>query len=151
DALSPIANLLGSLADIPAVSGHEGEMRRAILAALPSSLRSRVVADSDGNLILALGPDRDPIMFIAHQDEVGFEITSIAPTGVVSLRNRGGLYASLWEGQAALLHLDRGNEVENVSKPPLRGVFLPRDTATTKQPEALTAWFGFDAAGLNAN
>src|SRR5262249_30064155 len=30
-------------------------------------------------------------------------------------------------------------------------VFLPRDTATTKQPEALTAWFGFDAAGLNAN
>src|SRR5262249_51444885 len=64
DALSPIANLLGSLADIPAVSGHEGEMRRAILAALPSSLRSKVVADSDGNLILALGPHRDRIIFI---------------------------------------------------------------------------------------
>jgi putative aminopeptidase FrvX len=27
-------------------------------------------------------------------------------------------------------------------------VFVPRDTATTKQPDALTAWFGIDAAAL---
>ena len=57
-----------------------------------------------------------------------------------SLRTRGGLYPSLWEGQPALLHL--------ANQSPLRGVFVPRDTATSKQPEALTAWFGVDAAGL---
>jgi putative aminopeptidase FrvX len=80
-------------------------------------------------------------MFIAHQDEVGFEVTSIANDGTVSLRPRGGLYPSLWEGQPALLHFDTRNA-------PLAGVFIPRETATTKQPEALTAWFGYDAEEL---
>jgi len=80
-------------------------------------------------------------MFIAHQDEVGFEVTNIAADGTVSLRTRGGLFQSLWEGQPALLHFD-------TNKPPLRGVFVPRENATTKQPETLTAWFGVDAAAL---
>jgi putative aminopeptidase FrvX len=41
-----------------------------------------------------------------------------------------------------LLHFDRAGAA------PLRGVFVPRDTATSKQPEALTAWFGVDATAL---
>jgi putative aminopeptidase FrvX len=60
----------------------------------------------------------------------------------VSLRTRGGLFQSLWEGQPALLHFDRPGE------PPLRGVFVPRETATTKQPQALTAWFGYNGDEL---
>src|SRR6185369_6135455 len=98
--------------------------------------------DNEGNLILEVGPERDPTMFIAHQDEVGFEVTNIAADGTVSLRTRGGLFPSLWEGQPALLHFDRAGEA------PLSGVFVPRDTAITKQPEGLTAWFGMDAEGL---
>jgi putative aminopeptidase FrvX len=123
------------------VSGHERPVREAIAAALPAWARSRTTTDDEGNLILEVGPDRDPLIFIAHQDEVGFEVTNVAADGVVSLRTRGGLFPSLWEGQPALLHFDDG-------KPPLRGVFVPRETATAKQPEALTAWFGHDAAGL---
>jgi putative aminopeptidase FrvX len=136
------AELLKSLADIPAVSGHERPLREAVVAALPSWARSLTRTDTEGNLILELGPDRDPLMFIAHQDEVGFEITNIAADGTVSLRTRGGLFQSLWEGQPALLHIDR------VGAEPLRGVFVPRDTATAKQPEALTAWFGYTADEL---
>jgi len=30
----------------------------------------------------------------------------------------------------------------------LQGVFVPRETATTKQPETVTAWFGVDGAAL---
>src|ERR1051325_112230 len=90
---------------------------------------------------LELGPDRDPLMFIAHQDEVGFEVTNIADDGTVSLRTRGGLFPSLWEGQPALLHVDIG-------KFPVSGIFVPRENATSKQPETLTAWFGMDAEGL---
>ena len=142
DPLESMAELLRTLADLPAVSGHERAVREAIVAALPAWARSRVTTDNEGNLILEVGPTRDPVMFIAHQDEVGFEVTSIAPDGTVSLRPRGGLYPSLWEGQPALLHFDAPG------KEPLRGVFQPRDTATTKQPEALTAWFGVDAEGL---
>jgi putative aminopeptidase FrvX len=141
DRLGVTAEVLKGLADVPAVSGHERPVREAIVAALPLWARSRTTTDAEGNLILEVGPERDPVMFIAHQDEVGFEVTNIAADGVVTLRTRGGLFASLWEGQPALLHFDDG-------KPPLRGVFVPRESATTKQPEATTAWFGLDAAGL---
>jgi putative aminopeptidase FrvX len=130
------------LADVPAVSRHERPVREAIVRALPEWARSRVTTDGEGNLILEVGPEREPVMFIAHQDEVGFEVTGIAADGTVSLRTRGGLYSSLWEGQPALLHFDAPG------KEPLRGVFQPRESATTKQPEALTAWLGVDAAGL---
>ncbi len=142
DAFSGTANLLKSLADIPSVSGHEREVREAIMAELPGWAKPLTRTDNEGNLILEVGPDRDPVMFIAHLDEVGFEVTNIAPDGMVSLRTRGGLFPSLWEGQPALLHLERPGAH------PLRGVFVPRDTATNKQPEALTAWFFMDAAAL---
>jgi len=142
DPYTETASLLQSLADIPSVSGHEREVREKILESLPSWARQKAVTDSAGNLVVEAGPDRDPVMFIAHQDEVGFEITAIGDDGTISLRTRGGMFQSLWEGQPALLHLDKPNEA------PLRGVFIPRDTAASKQPEALTAWFGVDGAEL---
>ena len=139
--LSNVASLLKSLADIPAVSGHEREVRETITRSLPNWAQQRLTTDNEGNLLFAVGPERDPVMFIAHQDEVGFEITSIANDGTVSLRNRGGVFPSLWEGQPALLHFDQG-------RAPLRGVFAARETATNKQPEGLTAWFGVDGPEL---
>ena len=142
DEFSFTAELLKSLADVPAVSGHENMTREAIIGALPVWARPLTRTDNEGNLILEVGPDRDPSMFIAHQDEVGFEITNIAADGMVSLRTRGGLFQSLWEGQPALLQFDQ------FGKAALQGVFVPRETATAKQPEALTAWFGVDAAAL---
>jgi putative aminopeptidase len=146
DAFVTTAGLLKTLADVPAVSGHEREVREAIAQELPAWAQKLARTDSEGNLILEVGPDRDPLMFVAHLDEVGFEITTIAADGTVSLRTRGGLYPSLWEGQPALLHFDRAGD--GPAKSPLPGVFVPRDTATSKQPEALTAWFGVDAAAL---
>jgi putative aminopeptidase FrvX len=58
-------------------------------------------------------------------DEVGFEVTNIAGDGTVSLRTRGGLFSSLWEGQPALLHVEIG-------KLPVNGIFVPRDAAHGK-------------------
>ena len=141
DAYSATANLLKSLADVPGVSGHESEVRAAIIAALPAWARQRAVTDAEGNVIVEVGPDNDPVMFIAHQDEVGFEITSIAEDGSVSVRARGGLYPSLWEGQPAVLHFDRAAGDQSPHRT-LNGVFVPRETATTKQPENLALWFG---------
>ncbi|HEX7335428.1 MAG TPA: M28 family peptidase, partial [Pyrinomonadaceae bacterium] len=143
DVLSPTADLLKSLADVHSVSGHEQEVRHAITAALPAWARTLTRTDKEGNLILEVGPDRDPLMFIAHQDEVGFEVTSVADDGMVTLRTRGGLFPSLWEGQPALLHMDAG-------KLPVSGVFVPREAVTAKQPESLTAWFGMDGETLKS-
>jgi putative aminopeptidase FrvX len=152
DALSPVGDLLGRLTDIYAVSGHEQAMRDAVLAELPAWAREKTVVDSAGDLVLALGPERD-----TNVDEIGFEVARIARDGTVSLTNRGGFFPSLWEGQTALLHVGAPPTITRVfdacgaaSAGPLRGVFVPRDSADRKQPGQLTAWFGLDSAALAA-
>ena len=144
DAFSNSADLLKSLADIPGVSGHEREVLETIMAALPQWARKEATIDSQGNLIVQSGPklETNAVQFIAHMDEVGFEVTNIADDGTVSLRTRGGMFQSLWEGQPALSHFDR------MGSPAIHGIFVPRDTASAKQPELLTAWFGIDGSTL---
>jgi putative aminopeptidase FrvX len=46
-----------------------------------------------------------------------------------------------------MLHFDRA-ATESGPHRKLHGVFVPRDTAASKQPEALTAWFGVDGQEL---
>ena len=157
DLLSPVGDLLARLADIYAVSGHEQPMRDAILAELPAWAREKTITDTAGNLVLAIGPDRDTNVVIAHMDEIGYEVTRIARDGTVSLAPRGGFFPSLWEGQTALLHVrdaPASTRVDDAcgaaSGGPLRGVFIPRDSAARKQPTAVTAWFGLDSAALVA-
>jgi putative aminopeptidase FrvX len=132
-------------------------MRDAVREALPAWARDSATADSAGNLVLAMGPDRDTVVFVAHMDEIGFEVSHVAHDGTVSLRMRGGFYNSLWEGQTALLHRDDDHIPSRDARScgaaregPLRGVFVPRDSAARKQPTQLTAWFGLDSAALAA-
>lgn len=133
-----------ALADLPGVAGHEGRVREAVLASLPAWARTRAVVDSAGNVIVGMGPERDSVAFIAHMDEVGFEVASIQADGHVSLRTRGGAVIPSWEGVPAYLHFDAAGAE------PLRGVFVPRDTGRLRAPAALTAWFGMDSAQLVA-
>jgi putative aminopeptidase FrvX len=135
-----------AVADLPGVAGHEHPVRAAVLAALPAWARSRAVVDSMGNVIVAMGPERDSVAYIAHMDEVGFEVASVLSDGRVALRTRGGAVIPSWEGTPALLHFD-GNAT---AAPPLRGVFVPRDSGRTRAPSALTAWFGLDSMQLVA-
>jgi len=155
DSLSRYADLLARLTDVYSVAGHEEPMREAIKEALPTWARDSVATDSAGNLILAMGPDQDTVVFVAHMDEVGFEVSHVAKDGTVSLRTRGGFFPSLWEGQTALLHRDDDKVPARDARScgaaregPLRGVFVPRDSAAHKQPTLLTAWFGLDSAAL---
>src|SRR5690242_4384781 len=155
DSLSRYADLLGRLTDVYSVAGHEEPMREAIKEALPTWARDSVTTDSAGNLVLAMGPDNDTVVFVAHMDEVGFEVSHVAKDGTVSLRTRGGFFPSLWEGQTALLHRDDDKVPARDARScgaaregPLRGVFVPRDSAPHKQPTQLSAWFGLDSAAL---
>jgi len=167
DSLTPVASLLGRLSDIYSVSGREEAMRAAVREALPASWqRQPTRVDTAGDLIVEAGPDRDTTVIVAHLDEIGFRVTHISGAGLATLAPLGGFYASLWEGQPALLHL------EGTSSPrpdcallptagaraagmpvvggTLAGVFVPRDRATAKQPDSLTVWAGVDSAGLAA-
>ena len=90
---------------------------------------------------MEVGPERDTVAFVAHMDEIGFTVTTIAKDGTITMANKGGFFRSLWEGQPALLHLPKGE--------PLAGVFTPRTGGTAKQPD-IKAWFGLDSAALVA-
>lgn len=168
-AFSQVASLLSDLADRHAVSGHEWSVRRAVLAALPAWARERAVVDDIGNITVEAGPQGEATVFMAHMDEVGYVIESIAPDGTVTLAGQGGAVASAWEGQTALVHFDpqgapstvtgRGNDVDArwkasslaaAAPPSVRGVFRIRSTAPRKNPGPMQAWFGLDADGLAA-
>ena len=148
DAYGAIEKTFMTIADLPGVPGHEWRVREAITALLPAWAASRAVVDSAGNLIVAAGPERDSVAFIAHMDEVSFEVEAIARDGTVRLARRGGVVPSAWEGQPAALHFDRVGSGE--AAPSLRGVFVPRDSARVKAPAVSTAWFGVDSAMLVA-
>ncbi len=148
DSYEPTEKLLTTLLDLPGVPGHEWRVRNAIRSSLPKWAAERAVVDSAGNLIVAVGPEKDSVAFVAHTDEVSFEVDSILPDGHVTLTRKGGVIPSAWEGQPAMLVFDpdaSGNTAEA-----LRGIFVPRETARVKAPSRLLAWFGMDAAGLAA-
>lgn len=168
--VAEVATVLTELVELYGVPGHEWSVRRYVLENLPGWARERAVVDDIGNIWVAAGPDRDTTVFMAHMDEVGYEVESITEDGVVTLDRLGGAVSSAWEGQTALLHFDPAGapstaraDGEDTSsrwkeqslraempRPPLKGVFLTRDEADTKRPPPERAWFGLDRSGLEA-
>ncbi|MBW8876898.1 MAG: M20/M25/M40 family metallo-hydrolase [Acidobacteria bacterium] len=121
------------------VSGAEAPVREEILRHLPAWAKPEV--DAKGNVIVTIGSGGKPVLFVAHQDEVGWRVEEVLPDGRLRLQKRGGLLASVWEAQAALVHGDRG---------PVPAVFEPREDWRTAErfapPGALIAWLGVASA-----
>lgn len=163
------ADLLRSLVDLYAVPDHEWPVRRLVLESLPDWARDRALVDDMGNVMVEAGPERDTTVFMAHMDEVGYEVESIAPDGVVTLRRKGGAVATAWEGQTALLHFSppgaptaltgdgsdtsprwKAESLTASAPPPIPGVFLTRDVADGRNVTSERAWFGMNAEELAA-
>ncbi|HMC55695.1 MAG TPA: M20/M25/M40 family metallo-hydrolase [Gemmatimonadaceae bacterium] len=157
DSLSRYAELLARLTDTYAVSGDEGPVRDVVRARLPTWARDLATVDTAGNIIVAFGPDRDTVVFVAHMDEVGFQVLR-AQNGIVTLRQIGGFYPTLFAGQVALLHVpslsggsgDRAQGCRPTSGTALRGYFLPPDSAAARARE-VRAWFGDQLNGVDAS
>jgi putative aminopeptidase FrvX len=120
------ARLLGSLIERYGVSGAEGPVREEVLRNLPPW--AKPATDKAGNVTVTLGNGGDPVLFVAHLDEVGFRVEEVLADGRLRLQKRGGLTASAWEAQAALVHGDRG---------PVPAVFAPRADWWTADKAAL--------------
>jgi putative aminopeptidase FrvX len=133
------AALLRGLVARDGVSGAEGPVREEILRHLPASAKPEI--DAQGNVIVTVGPAGKPVLFVAHQDEVGYRVEEVLQDGRLRLQKRGGLMASVWEGQAALVHGDRGS---------IPAVFEPREDWRTAEhftpPGSLTAYLGVASA-----
>ena len=137
------AALIAALVGQYGVSGDEARVREAVAARLPSW--ARPVVEWPGNLSVTVGPpsDPEPLLFMAHLDEIGYRVSEVLADGRLKLQARGGLLNSYWEGQAALVHGRRG---------PVAAVFEPRPdwlTAARRRPPAggLTAFLGAGGPG----
>jgi putative aminopeptidase len=122
------ARLLASLTHRYGVSGAEGPVREEVLRNLPAWAKPET--DAQGNVMVTAGSRGDPLLFVAHMDEVGFQVEEVLPDGRLRLQPRGGLLVAVWEAQAALVHGDRG---------PIPAVFEPReDWWTAEKPRRST-------------
>lgn len=118
------AHILADLVETYGVSGDEDAVREAIQSHLPDWARPTV--DSAGNLWVRVGQGDPTVVFVAHMDEVGWEVTEIHANGTLAIRRRGGFLSWLWEATPALVHTDDAQ---------VPGVFAPR-TGTVETREA---------------
>ena len=109
--------VVSKLVESYGVSGMEGPVRDAVRGMLPAW--AHPTADSAGNLWLMVGKGAPKIVFLAHLDEIGFEVTAIRDDGTLELKTRGGFIGSLYEAQPALIHTGAAD---------VPAVFLPRDS-----------------------
>lgn len=108
---APIAGILRELIELSGVSGAEEPVRQAVLRHLPGWAKPRV--DEKGNVTVTFGGGPQggggrEILFVAHLDEVGFEVASLGDDGSAAVRPRGGMYLSLYEGHPVLVQTAKG-------------------------------------------
>src|SRR2546430_10155801 len=121
--------LLPALVETYGASGHEAAVRKQIETWLTTNWRPeahthpRPVTDEAGNLILHFGdapPGRKTprILFVAHMDEIGYQVRSIESGGRLAVDVLGGGYAEYFLGHAVLIHKTDGNSVGGVLELP---------------------------------
>ena len=116
EALPGIFGVLAPLVEVYGVSGHEAAVRDAIVKRLPAWAKPEV--DGKGNLTVSFGSGGREIAFVAHTDELGYEITAIQEDGTATVRKRGGFFDSLLEAHPVLVHTVRGQVPATVAPRP---------------------------------
>jgi putative aminopeptidase FrvX len=137
----PLFDTVAPLIEAYGVSGHEGPVRTEILKRMPAWAKPRV--DQRGNVTVTFGnPQGKPLVFIAHMDEVGFELTALADDGTARVRTRGGMYLSVYEAHPVVVITPQGHVPALLA--PRRGY----TTAAESQPDIDALWldFGTDTA-----
>jgi len=126
---------LATLIDAYAVSGHETEARMAVEKLLPAWAKPEV--DAKGNLTVSFGKGGRELLFVAHTDELGYEIADLREDGMAAVR-RGGVYHASMEGHGVLVHTARGRVPAIVAPRPN----YTRATEWQPKPEEVLLYFG---------
>ncbi len=91
-------------------SGHEEQVREQIKTWLPHGAKAET--DPAGNLILHIG-DATPgtkaqrIVFVAHMDEIGYQVRLIEPDGRLLVDPIGGGYTEYFQGHLVRINTDK--------------------------------------------
>ncbi len=105
------ATILSRLVESYGMSGYESAPREAIKNLLPSWAKPET--DEKGNLILKVaakkkGSKAPSITFVAHDDELGYQIDRITDDGRLVVTSRGGGTIYFFAGHPVLVHTSAG-------------------------------------------
>jgi len=117
------STLIGSLTEAYGASGHESAIREKVTQWLPDWARKKLATDQAGNLILHLGPDNPDrntpsIAFVAHMDELGYEVKTIEDDGRLRVEDLGGGSPQYFLGHPALVHTSKSGSLGGVVEMP---------------------------------
>jgi putative aminopeptidase len=119
----PLTHVLRQLTEAYGVSEHETPVLETVQRLLPEWAKTET--DPAGNLILhlgtpsaAAGAETPSILVVAHMDEIGFAVKSIANDGRLEVEWRGSGSLSYFQGHPALVHTSKG-DLDAIVEPPL--------------------------------
>ncbi len=109
----PLEEVLKQLSVSYGASGHEAAVREKVLSLLPPWAKPET--DASGNLILHFGASpagghadasrtAPPIVFVAHLDEIGYEVKAIEDDGRLEAAELGGGPPQYYVGHPVLVH-----------------------------------------------
>ncbi len=109
---SSVTEVLQHLTEAYGVSNHEERVREMVRSLLPTWAAAET--DAAGNLIVRVGiappGSKTPrLLVVAHMDEIGFEVKSIASDGRLEVVWKGGGVQSYFSGHPALVHTGSGD------------------------------------------
>jgi putative aminopeptidase FrvX len=111
-----------ALVEAYGASGHEENVRKVVLGRLDPRLQRKVETDAAGNLILHLGDGKrgkaPSVAFVAHLDEIGYEVKKIEDDGRLLVWVLGGGYAEYYLGHVVLVHNSDGTSMGGVLELP---------------------------------
>ena len=118
------ATTLVKLTETYGPSGHEGLVRDKVKELLPEWARKKAETDAAGNLVLRLGGrKRDAktpgMAFVAHMDEIGYEVKKIEDDGRLLVDSIGGGYPQYFLGHVVLIQTSGGKKSGGVLEPPV--------------------------------
>ncbi|HJY91542.1 MAG TPA: M28 family peptidase, partial [Candidatus Acidoferrum sp.] len=104
-------SVIRALTEAHGASGHETAVREEVKKLLPKWAQEKARTDAAGNLVLRVG-NRDAkaprIAFVAHMDEIGYEVKKIEDDGRLAVEVLGGGYLQYFLGHVVLVHSAKG-------------------------------------------
>src|ERR1700738_1228786 len=109
DTFGTEPTVLEALIKAYGASGHEEDVRRVVLNRLDPRVQKKVTNDSAGNLIWELGQPQTgakapKIFFVAHLDEIGYQVRSIESDGRLLVDVLGGGFTAYFLGHPVSIH-----------------------------------------------
>jgi putative aminopeptidase FrvX len=108
-------DILREFVFVPGVSGHEGPAADYVQKLLPPGLK--VERDVLHNVWFTVGSGKPHLLFVAHTDELGWNVARVTPEGRVRVKQGGGLLPQTVEARPVIVHTARG---------PVAGIVAPR-------------------------